>query len=169
MGQVALLLMALYNATGGEQWGGAYSSSCRAQRSSCWGSQPDYCQWKGVLCSQDGQSRLQGLALPNFGLRGQLPRRQFRQLSRDFRALSLAGSLADDPSLKLRGDVLEALHPEAPLVRLNIERNALSGDVGGFSRYCRTLKSLRLGHNLYSGSLQPLSNCPEAAGIRCRG
>ncbi|CAH8305751.1 unnamed protein product [Eruca vesicaria subsp. sativa] len=129
----------------------------------------DYCQWRGVECSQD---RVVRLVLNGVGLRGRFSPETLSRLDQ-LRVLSLednslSGSLPDlSPLVNLRTLTLSrngfsgALPPSLlslhRLIVLNLSYNNFSGEIPADINALTRLSSLNLEFNRFSGGLPPLN------------
>ncbi|CAH2064517.1 unnamed protein product [Thlaspi arvense] len=129
----------------------------------------DYCQWRGVECSQDRVSRL---VLDGVGLRGRFSPETLSRLDQ-LRVLSLennslSGSIPDlSPLVSLRSLILSrndfsgTISPSILSLRrltvLDLSYNSFSGSIPSDINSLSRLSSLNLEFNRFSGKLPPLN------------
>ena len=127
-------LVALYNATDGENWNGSHN----------WLSDAPLGEWDGVTTDDDG--RVTALALYSNGLIGEIPA--------ELGGLSNLRSL-DLYSNGLIGEIPAELGSLSNLGSLDLVNNELSGKIPAELASLSNLKSLNLGNNELSGEIPP--------------
>ena len=125
-------LVALYNATDGENWDGSESAN--------WLSDAPLGEWEGVTTNDDG--RVTELLLSGIGLSGELPP-ELGNLSN--LTYLLLGSDA------LSGEIPAELGSLSNLTELSLDDNALSGEIPAELGSLSNLEELYLSYNDLSG------------------